>query len=142
MKTITMKIKRKRFLNSKKYLQVWILIFIIGFIYGILPGNSPSVLCLFIGLPITLILYYINNKTLKKRGNVLSEIVVDKNTVKNTFLYLKIVFVFFLLISGFIFVGNLISTHAMNIDFLLIFIFILSNIYRKLRFYSSFIKNK
>jgi uncharacterized membrane protein len=141
MKTLTIIVTKKDAEKTVRFYQFWVGIFILVIVYGIFTGNVVSYFSYcFIGLLLALIFWYFNDKGLKTKGNIASKTITDVDNFKNSLLYCKVFFVFWLICFGSILFILTIRIDNLNIGFLSFFIFVLSVFYRRIKILSSFLK--
>ena len=143
MKRISLVVTKEDLKQSVRFYQLWTIIFLLLAIFSIFIGNIiPNFFFYIVGLFLALVQLYLDYKGLKTRGKIVSKTTTDVNSIKNSLLYLKIVFIFWLIVAGSILVIIIIAQSEMVIGFLFFFMFILTQFYRRMKLFSFYLRKK
>jgi len=110
--------------------------------YAFIGSKAVNFFAPMLGLIISLISFYANNKNMKMKGNVLSRSTMDISIIKRGILVDKITFIIFLIIFGFICLITSIADFEYFIGFLPFTFLVLYGIYRRVKMLSKNIKGK
>jgi hypothetical protein len=143
MKNITITITREDVKKSVTFFKFWAILFILLIIFSVITQNILSNFIYYIvGLFLSLVPWYLDQKSLKMKGNIISKNVTDINSVKNSLLYFKITFIFWLIFVGLIFIILIISRPEMVIGTFFFFVFILILIYKRIKLFSNYLRKR
>jgi len=143
MKSISIIVTKEDAERSVRFYRLWTIIFLLLTIFSIFIGNIiPNFFFYIIGLFLALVPLYLNYKDLKTRRKIVSKTTTDLNSIKNSLLYLKIVSIFWLILAGSILVIIIIAQSEMVIGFLFLFMFILTQFYRRMKLFSHYLRKK
>jgi uncharacterized membrane protein len=143
MKNITITITREDVKKSVTFFKFWAILFILLIIFSVITQNILSNFIYYIvGLFLSLVPWHLNQKSLKMKGNIISKNVTDINSVKNSLLYFKITFIFWLIFVGLIFIILIISRPEMVIGTFFFFVFILILIYKRIKLFSNYLRKR
>jgi len=138
-----MTVTREDIKKNVRFFKIWTIIFILLIIFSIFIGNMPSNFIYYIvGLFLSSSYWYFNYKSLKTKGNIISKTITDINSVKNSLLYSKIVLIFWIIFIGSFLIILTIGKSEMIIGTFFFFIFFLILLYRRIKFFSNYLRKK
>jgi len=143
MKNVTVVIRKEDIKPILLFNKIIACIFILIILfYAFIGSEAVNYFAPALGLIISLISFYANNKNMKVKGNVLSKSTMDIGIIKRGILADKIFFIVFLIVLGFINLVSLIADFDYFIGFFPFTVFVLFGIYRRFKILSKNIKGR
>jgi hypothetical protein len=143
MKNVTVIIRKEDIKSTLLFNKIIVGIFILIILFYVFIGSEAvNFFAPTLGLIISLLSFYANNKNMKIKGNVLSKTTMDISIIKRGILADKIAFTIFLIVLGFISLVSLIADFEYFIGFLPFAVFVLFGIYRRFKILSKNIKGR
>lgn len=143
MKNVTVTIKKDDIEPLLTVNKVFAGLFVLIIIYYTFNGSKPGYYFTpILGVVVSLISIYSNNKALKIKGSVVSKTTTDIDVVKRSILANRIFFVFFIILLGFIDFILLIADIDYFIGMLTISVLVLYGIHVRTKMLSKSLKRK